>query len=173
GVDEGIWRRVKLVPFNLNLQPHERDKKLDEKLSLELPGILNWAIEGCLKWQREGLQEPLVVADATGKYKEDMDILAPFLWESCYIDEPENEEIKIEAKELYNVYDNWCFKSGDHALKNRSFYRVLETKGFKKKRGAKNKTFIMGITLKERAPVTNGTKKVTESTENSFFKVVE
>lgn len=177
GVDEGIWRRVKLVPFNLNLQPHERDKKLDEKLSLELPGILNWAIEGCLKWQREGLQEPLVVADATGKYKDDMDILAPFLWESCYTDEPENDAIKIAAKELYKVYENWCFKSGERALGNRSFYRMLETKGFKKVKGTNNKAFFTGITLIERKPfsteVTETDKKVMERAENSFFKVVE
>src|SRR5690606_28111989 len=97
GVDDGIWRRVKIIPFTLNLLPHQRDKKLEEKLSFEMPGILNWAIEGCLKWQRSGLKEPKVVADATGNYKEEMDILAPFLNEICYIDEPKNEAIRIEA----------------------------------------------------------------------------
>ncbi|MCM3527872.1 phage/plasmid primase, P4 family [Cytobacillus oceanisediminis] len=169
GLDEGIWRRVKLIPFNLNLPAHKRDKRLPEKLSLEMPGILNWAIEGCMKWQLDGLKEPNVVAEATGQYKEDMDILAPFLNEICYIDEPKNESIKIEAKELYTVYDNWCFKSGERTLGNRSFYRMLETKGFGKTKGAANKTFLTGITLKERQPVTKG---VTENDKSSNFKVV-
>ncbi|PHC37061.1 DNA primase [Bacillus pseudomycoides] len=170
GLDEGIWRRVKLIPFNLNLPAHKRDKRLPEKLSLEMPGILNWAIEGCMKWQQGRLKEPKVVAEATGQYKEDMDILAPFLDEVCYIDEPENEAIKIEAKELYNVYDNWCFKAGERSLGNRSFYRMLETKGFGKMKGSKNRTFLTGITLNERKPVTKG---VTESNENSKFKVTQ
>ncbi|EOW9529866.1 phage/plasmid primase, P4 family [Bacillus cytotoxicus] len=170
GLDEGIWRRVKLIPFNLNLPAHKRDKRLPEKLSLEMPGILNWAIEGCIKWQQEGLKEPKVVAEATGQYKEDMDILAPFLDEVCYTDEPKNEAIRIEAKELYNVYDNWCFKSGERSLGNRSFYRMLETKGFGKTKGSKNRTFLTGITLKERKPVIKG---VTENHENSKFKLTQ
>lgn len=170
GVDDGIWRRVKIIPFTLSLKPHQRDKKLEEKLSLEMSGILNWAIEGCLKWQKSGLKEPRVVVDATGQYKEDMDILAPFLNEACYIDEPKNEAIKIEAKELYNIYDSWCYKSGERTLGNRSFYRMLETKGFGKSKGAGNKTFLTGITIKERAPVTKG---VIENESEGFFKLTQ
>ncbi|PEQ00044.1 phage/plasmid primase, P4 family [Bacillus toyonensis] len=170
GLDEGIWRRVKLIPFNLNLPAHKRDKRLPEKLSLEMPGILNWAIEGCRKWQQDGLKEPKVVAEATGKYKDDMDILAPFLDEVCYVDERENESVMIEAKELYNVYERWCFNSGERSVGNRSFYRMLETKGFGKTKGTGNKTFITGITLNERKPVTKG---VTQTSENSKFKVTQ
>lgn len=170
GLDEGIWRRVKLIPFNLSLPAHKRDKRLPEKLSLEMPGILNWAIEGCMKWQRDGLKEPKVVAEATGKYKDDMDILAPFLDEICYVDERENESIMIEAKELYNTYERWCFNSGERSLGNRSFYRMLETKGFGKTKGTGNKTFLTGITLNERKPVTKG---VIETSENSKFKVTQ
>lgn len=170
GLDEGIWRRVKLIPFNLSLPAHKRDKRLPEKLSLEMPGILNWAIEGCMKWQWDGLKEPKVVAEATGKYKDDMDILAPFLDEICYVEERENASIMIEAKELYNVYERWCFNSGERSLGNRSFYRMLETKGFGKTKGTGNKTFLTGITLNERKPVTKG---VTETSENSKFKVTQ
>ncbi|UBR30211.1 phage/plasmid primase, P4 family [Bacillus sp. SD-4] len=170
GLDEGIWRRVKLIPFNLSLPAHKRDKRLPEKLSLEMPGILNWAIEGCMKWQQDGLKDPKVVAEATGKYKDDMDILAPFLDEICYVDERENESIMIEAKELYNTYERWCFNSGERSLGNRSFYRMLETKGFGKTKGTGNKTFLTGITLNERKPVTKG---VIETSENSKFKVTQ
>ncbi|MED3392790.1 phage/plasmid primase, P4 family, partial [Bacillus thuringiensis] len=170
GLDEGIWRRVKLIPFHLNLPAHKRDKRLPEKLSLEMPGILNWAIEGCMKWQKEGLKDPRAVAEATGRYQEDMDILGPFLSEVCYIDEPKNEAIKMEAKELYNVYETWCFRSGERALGNRSFYRMLETKGFGKTKGTGNKTFLTGITLFERKPAN---KRVIKNEENSHFKLTQ
>lgn len=159
GLDEGIWRRVKLIPFNLNLPSHLRDKKLPEKLSLEMPGILNWAVEGCMKWQESGLKEPRVVAVATGTYKEEMDLLAPFLTECCYVDQ-KDKNLKIEAKELYQVYDRFSYQNSDTAVKNsRAFYRMMETKGFVKKRSTKNKMFFFGITLLERAP----TDKVTEN----------
>ncbi|MFG3613120.1 phage/plasmid primase, P4 family [Rummeliibacillus stabekisii] len=164
GVDEGIWRRVKLVPFNLQLPKEKRDLKLPEKLSLEMPGILNWALEGCMKWQKMGLTEPEVVKKATGDYKEDMDILGPFLYECCFA--PMIDEVKIEAKELFEVYQNWCFKTGEFALKNRAFYRAMETKGFKKQKGAKNKTFIHGVTLKERE-VTFNRQLLAENDEKS------
>ncbi|ARK23587.1 DNA primase [Sporosarcina sp. P37] len=170
GLDDGIWRRVKIIPFTLNLKPHERDKKLEEKLSLEIPGIFNWILEGCLKWQKSGLQEPKIVRDATGAYKDDMDILAPFLDEICYTKEPKNEAIMIEAKELYGVYNNWCFKAGERTVGNRTFYRMLETKGFGKTKGAGNKTFLTGITINERAPVIEG---VTGNEETAFFKVTQ
>ncbi|ETT84199.1 phage/plasmid primase, P4 family [Viridibacillus sp. FSL R5-0477] len=169
GVDEGIWRRVKLVPFNLQLPKEKRDLKLPEKLSLEMSGILNWAIEGCLKWQQSGLCEPVIVKKATGDYKEDMDILGPFLYECCYV--PMIDEVKIEAKELYEIYSNWCYKTGEHALKNRAFYRMLETKGFKKKKGNQNKTFIHGVTLKERKG-SYFQQKISENGSETGFKLV-
>lgn len=168
GLDEGIWRRVKLIPFNLNLPSHLRDKKLPEKLSLEMPGILNWAVEGCMKWQQDGLREPRVVAEATGNYKEEMDILGPYLNECCYIDR-DNPDVKIEAKELYNDYSNYCYTSGETTLKNRAFYRMLETKGFERIRGNRNKYYFVGITTIAHAPVTKGQQNVTETPKKRTF----
>lgn len=171
GVDEGIWRRIKLIPFNLQLPKEKRDLKLPEKLSLEMSGILNWAIEGCLKWQQSGLQEPDIVKKATGTYKEEMDILGPFLYERCYISPTQ----QIAAKDLYEVYSNWCFQNGEFALKNRAFYRAMETKGFKKERGAGNKFYLKGVTLQERKVSENDEKLAknenerSESYQSNFF----
>lgn len=162
GVDEGIWRRIRLIPFNLQLPKEKRDKKLPEKLSLEMPGILNWAIEGCLKWQQSGLKDPAIVMKATGDYKEEMDILGPFMFECCF----KREDVQTEAKELYEVYANWCFRNGEHQLKNRAFYRILETQGFKRERGNRNKYFIKGVTLTERKN-TFTQRKLLENDENS------
>jgi len=74
GTDEAIWRRVKLVPFNVYIPPEERDKALGGKLRAELPGILNWALEGCLEWQRGGLREPEEVIAATADYRREQDL---------------------------------------------------------------------------------------------------
>jgi len=173
GVDEGIWRRIRLVPFNLQLPKEKRDKKLPEKLSLEMPGILNWAIEGCMKWQQSGLNDPAVVMKATGDYKEEMDILGPFMFECCF----KREDVQIEAKELYEVYSNWCFRNGEHQLKNRAFYRILESQGLKRERGNRNKYFIKGVTLVERKntffqqKLLNNDGNSENVTKNNTFKI--
>jgi len=69
GTDHGIWRRIKLIPFEVVIPDDEQDKKLSSKLEAELSGILNWAIEGCLEWQRDGMQEPEIVSEATKEYR--------------------------------------------------------------------------------------------------------
>ena len=61
GTDHAIWRRIILIPFDVTIPPEQRDKKLAEKLCKELPGILNWAIKGCLEWQEHGLVPPSAV----------------------------------------------------------------------------------------------------------------
>ena len=55
GTDLGIWRRIRMIPFTENFEGRE-DAQLTDKLKQELPGILNWAVEGCLQWQRQGLR---------------------------------------------------------------------------------------------------------------------
>ncbi|PFK15460.1 hypothetical protein COI98_19090 [Bacillus cereus] len=164
GIDEGIWRRVRMVPFTVTIAKEKMDRKLPEKLSMEMPGILNWAIQGCLKWQREGLGEPKSIRVATNSYKEEMDIIEPFILDMCFL----NPLAKIEAKELYTAYSRWCEDEGEIALKNRTFYRLLENKNIYKKRGAKNKVFLNGIGLqkedykylqKEESSVTTSTQE--------------
>ena len=70
GTDRGIWRRVRLIPFNVEIVETKRDRHLQEKLGQELPGILNWALEGCMNWQREELKSPVAVKSATAEYRE-------------------------------------------------------------------------------------------------------
>ena len=65
GVDEAIRRRMNLIPFAVRIPPEERDPDLPEKLRMEWPGILKWAIAGCLEWQRIGLSPPAAVTEAT------------------------------------------------------------------------------------------------------------
>ena len=83
GTDHAIWRRLKLVPFSVVIPPSERDKSLPVKLRTELPGILAWAVRGCLDWQRHGLGEPKAVIDATADYQSGEDTLRNFISECC------------------------------------------------------------------------------------------
>ncbi|WP_242291279.1 MULTISPECIES: phage/plasmid primase, P4 family [unclassified Bacillus cereus group] len=147
GSDEGIWRRIMLIPFTVTIPKDKIDYDLPDKLAKEMPGVLRWAVEGCMKWQAEGLRAPEAVKAATAEYREDMDILAPFIDENCTV----NPSVKIEAKLLYENYTKWCFQNNELDLKNRAFYRQLEIRGFKKEKGAKNRTFIIGMTLNNHA----------------------
>jgi len=79
GTDEGIWRRIRLVPFTVVIPEEEQDTTVPEKLRAELPGILAWAVRGCLAWQQEGLPVPEEVQQATAGYREEMDTFGRFL----------------------------------------------------------------------------------------------
>ncbi|PEM04763.1 DNA primase [Bacillus cereus] len=147
GSDEGIWRRIMLIPFTVTIPKDKIDYDLPDKLAKEMPGVLRWAVEGCMKWQAEGLRAPEAVKAATAEYREDMDILAPFIDENCTV----NSSVRIEAKSMYENYTKWCYQNNELELKNRAFYRQLEVRGFKKEKGTGNKNFILGITLNKLA----------------------
>ena len=163
GSDEGIWRRIRLVPFTVTIPKEKVDKKLPQKLAAEMPGILRWAVEGCLKWQKEGLKEPEVIRKATEGYREDMDILGPYMSERCVV----HPSAKIEAKELYKDYKNWCYENDEIELKNRAFYRQIEIRGFKKENGAKNKVFFYGIGLNKYQSHLNFSERINEGVNES------
>jgi putative DNA primase/helicase len=125
GVDDGIWRRIRFVPFDVTIPPEERDKDLPAKLRAELPGILAWAVRGCLDWQREGLGDPPEVREATAEYREEMDPIGGFLEERCVLDDRE----QIVSKELYAAYVEWCQGAEERPLSSRAFGRCLAARG--------------------------------------------
>ena len=110
GSDHGIWRRIILIPFDVMIPEADRDKHLAEKLRTEWPGILAWAVEGCLAWQRDGLNRPERVKAATSSYREEMDWLSAFLAERCEL----REGAKTPAADLYAALGTWW--SGDNGL---------------------------------------------------------
>jgi putative DNA primase/helicase len=127
GTDYAIWRRIYLVPFTVTIPPAERDNKLPAKLAAELSGILNWAIGGCLDWQRNGLGVPPAVKDATEAYRAEQDVLADFLAEHCVID----PQAYAVAGVLYKVYIAWCEGSGMKPISSTAFGRRLTERGFR------------------------------------------
>lgn len=116
GRDLGIWRRMHLIPFTVQISDDKVDKNLKYKLKKELTGILNWAVEGCIKWQREGLKMPAAVMDAVKEYKSEMDVISAFL-EDCTIQGPG----EVKASELYKAYAEWAEQNGEYKMSNTMF----------------------------------------------------
>ena len=125
GDDEGIWRRMRLIPFTVTIPPAERDKSLPEKLRTELPGILAWAVRGCLEWQRDGLGEPAAVVEATKVYRDESDAIGEFLRLSVVFD----AEATIARKTLREEYENSVKDAGGTPVGARRFTARLRAKG--------------------------------------------
>ena len=115
GTDEAFWRRVRGMPFTVKIPEAERDPDLPTKLRAEWPGILAWAVRGCLKWQSEGLGEPDVVRSATKGWQQEMDHLKRFIAEMVDI----APGYKIAASQLFDRYEKWCGQHGEQSLKSR------------------------------------------------------
>lgn len=124
-VDEAIRRRFHLIPFDVTIPTSEQDKSLGEKLKAEWPGILTWMIQGCLAWQRQGLQPPAVVLSATASYLEGQDALSAWLDECCERD-PDGWEGR---KDLFASWKAWAERSGEFVLPRTRFLDALETRG--------------------------------------------
>ena len=111
GTDDGIWRRVLLVPFDVQIPENERDEKLIDKLWEERAGILNWLIEGLMTFLEGGLQEPAQVLDATQEYRADSDPIGSFLGECCVVSGSSDDF--LSARELIDGFNLWLDQRGE------------------------------------------------------------
>lgn len=135
GTDHAMWRRIKLVPFGVTIPEEEKDPELPEKLRAELPGILAWAVEGCLLWQREGLGEPEEVKAATEDYRDEMDVLGEFIKDKCVL----HENTHADATPLYQAYLRWCQNAGEEGDTQTKFGKRLRERGFMQDRDKKTR----------------------------------
>jgi len=129
GTDFGIWRRIRLIPFTIRIPETEKDTRLADKLAAELPGILNWAIEGCRRWQREGLLVPQCVKRATESYRREEDVVGQFL-SDCTLEESGTRTLSTS---LYEAYGQWATREGIQErfrLNARKLARRIEEHGF-------------------------------------------
>lgn len=110
GADDGLWERVKLIPFEAYFGPDQRDPGLTDKLKSESAGILNWVVAGAMAWYRSGLQEPSVVKEATKEYRETSDVLYGFIGEyGVFVNDPDGA---VETSVLYERYQAWAKSEG-------------------------------------------------------------
>jgi putative DNA primase/helicase len=109
--DPAVWRRMHLVPFAVTIPAEARDPDLPTKLRAELPGILAWMVRGCLEWQRQGLNPPAAVLNATASYRAEMDEVARFIHEECDV----RADAESGATELYEAFQSWCTANAESA----------------------------------------------------------
>lgn len=140
-VDEAMRRRLRMVPFTVTIPTEKRDPHLMEKLLEEGGGILAWAIEGCLAWQREGLNAPSGVMAATDDYLGDEDTLS--LWMAQRTVRGKGD---AGSAQLYADYAKWIDAHGERPTSHKRFSRALEDHGFGKSRDERGARF-RGIQL--------------------------
>jgi putative DNA primase/helicase len=124
--DPAVWGRVKKIPFLMKLK--EIDTTLQEKLKSELSDVLNWMIEGCLSWQKEGMKPPEIVLKATEDIKEDFDSLADFFNICCII----GKEYKITHQYLYTAFQLWAMSVKRYPMSKKAFTQVCENREFER-----------------------------------------
>ena len=125
GDDEGIWRRMRLVPWTVTIPEAERDPLLPAKLRAELPGILAWAVRGCLAWQQQGLAAPDAVTTATSAYRSENDVLGQFLDLHVVFE----QGATISRKTLREAYATFCAENGAEPLGAKRFAARLRERG--------------------------------------------
>jgi len=131
GQDAGIWSRMRVVPWLVEVPAHKRDPDLKRKLAqpFHLSSILNWSLEGCQAWQRDGLSVPSRVSDATREYREESDILGEWLEARCIVGEHE----WASSSDLYKSFKEFRreqYGEDERVMGSKTFSKALYERGF-------------------------------------------
>lgn len=145
GTDHGIWRRLRLVPFNVTIPTEQQDNNLTNRLQREAPAILQWLVEGCLEWHRNGLDEPDSVRLATQEYRAESDVLGRW-FEECGVKLTGLNET-TKASHLLQSYNDWAEKVHEPSRNPRWLSKQLEEKGLTKVKDREGVKY-QGIKLK-------------------------
>ncbi|MBA3459592.1 MAG: hypothetical protein H0T46_06510 [Deltaproteobacteria bacterium] len=150
GQEEAMWRRIRLVPFEVTIPADERDPDLGRKLRAESAGILAWAVRGCVDWQRERLGVPAAVKAATSEYRDEQDHLGPFLEDACEL----APGVFTATAALFAAYTSWCSRTGAQAWQRENFREGLLERdhALRARKGAKGARGIEGLRLRTKTP---------------------
>lgn len=140
GTDTGIWRRIHMIPFDVQIPEDKVDKNLTHKLKAEMTGIFKWCIDGCLMWQREGLQMPAAVLKSVREYRREMDVISAFIENKCTL------EGTVQTSMLYAAYVSWADSNNEYCMSNTKFSTEL-AKRFEKIKG-RNYNYFTGISIR-------------------------
>lgn len=140
--DDGIWRRIRLVPFDRQFGPDEKDVRLEEKLMTEAPGILAWMVQGHREYLRRGLSPAKRVADASINYRKESDLVAQWISERT----ESGDASQCPQSEAYQDYREWCSEQGlQRPMTKRSFTLSLAERGFasgQESTGARRRVYV-------------------------------
>lgn len=125
GTDDGIWRRIRIVPFQRQIPEAQRDPYLTKKLLDEKPGICAAIVRGSIAWAENGLQQPDSVRAATTSYRYEEDTIGRFLSDCAVLE----ESALVSTSTLYSTYKLWADSSGEHPLSATTISRYLRQHG--------------------------------------------
>jgi putative DNA primase/helicase len=131
GQDEGIWRRLRLVPWDVVIPPDERDDRLGDQLQLESDYVLSWLVAGYQDWRQHGLADPGQVTKATAAYRADSDDIGRFLEQQCIT----GPNFTARSSELFAAWVKWCITEGVASGSNKAFTESLQNRGFDTRHG--------------------------------------
>lgn len=143
GNDPAIWRRFKIIPFKAHIPRSQQDPQLLSKLKAEMPGILNWCIDGAVEWYKSGITYCDAILRETHDYKDNMDNVAVWLKQGYEHD----AHGVMTLKELYTDYSKWRFDNNAAYIGRNDFSKILEQKSFRKTRRG-GETVFCGIEIK-------------------------
>ena len=148
GTDDGIWRRIHLIPFLQNFQETGTlNMKLKDQLRDELPGILNWAIAGTRMWLAEGLNPPEIVKSATAAYRHESNPVTPFI-EACCVRDVNS---RMQPSQAFKVYETFCRDTNVEPwrrLSDKAFYKAMD-QCFKKIEDRTRQLSYVGVGLNQ------------------------
>lgn len=147
-----IWNRIHLIPFERKFEKQGADKKLLATLKAEAPGILNWAIQGCLAWQSEGLKAATAVEQATREYEQECDPIGPFLAQCCQ----QNPEFQVAKSQLWKSYQAWSAEP----VSQKAFAAKMKGRGFGESRTGSTRSWT-GLRLRS--------SDKSDSSDTSFY----
>jgi putative DNA primase/helicase len=129
GTDSAMLRRLRVVPFNhVPTEPDGTMKAILSDPAISGAAILAWAVEGCLKWQRDGLGEvPRSVIEATHAYRKANDPVGEYIEDCCLV----GEMLQVTVAVLYRDYEWWCQASGERAVSKKGFGQKLQKHGMR------------------------------------------
>ena len=127
GNDNGIWRRVVLLPWQVTIPAEQRDRNLEAKLTAELPGVLNWALEGLQRYKEVGLDLPAALVRANAEYRQDSDVIGLWLADCAAL----NSNSKTPLRQVYNSYKQWATDNGHKPMSSKSLGDRLKERGIR------------------------------------------
>lgn len=143
GTDNGIWRRIRVIPFTRVFKDHEQDLDLQSKLMKEAPQILGWLIQGFKKYQSEGLESPSEILDENKNYRSEMDIVQRWINDNCEVD----TQYTAKADELYSNFMTYVTVNNEFKISSTIFGRNLGKKFEKRRTGSGN--IYVGLKLRK------------------------
>lgn len=164
GTDEGLWRRMREIPFDVKIPEEEQDKRLmKDKLTTELSGILNWALQGHKAWQVQGLRVPSRVRESTADHRNGMDLFGRFLRDNCL--EIERGEY-ASSTDLHQRLRSWLEEQGEPKMSQKAMAEELKHKGYRGETPFKDRrTYYGGLRLLSYDEMANGIREAVKPCE--------